>query len=213
MKRNPIILFVLLLFVNASVSCISTKPERDDKARVSKKAAKTRHRSKPKSKRSKKKKISKVSKPNVVFFLVDTLRKDHLGCYGYERNTSPRIDKIAEDGMLFENAVAQAPWTPSSVASLMTSRYPSQIGVAAAVDAQGMSRGGSVSKLEDKAFTMAEAFRRAKYQTAAVSTNMYVTEKFGMLQGFEKRIHPGIIQHPICFLGTSHIEWQGGKIK
>jgi arylsulfatase A-like enzyme len=128
---------------------------------------------------------SKRPRPNVVIFLIDTLRRDHLSCYGYERQTTPRIDELARQGMLFENAVSQASWTPSSVASLFTSRYPSQIGVRPEIHEAGLRRGGSISKLENEALTMAEVFKAAGYETFAVSTNMYVSEGFGLLQGFE----------------------------
>ncbi|OIO61949.1 hypothetical protein AUJ83_03800 [Candidatus Woesearchaeota archaeon CG1_02_33_12] len=63
---------------------------------------------------------------NVILITVDALRPDHLGCYGYERNTSPNIDRFAkEEGYLFTQAISQATWTWPSVHSLMTSMYPS----------------------------------------------------------------------------------------
>ncbi len=68
------------------------------------------------------------SGPNLIIVLSDTLRRDHLGCYGYERDTSPNIDKFAERSRVFVNAFAQAPSTKPSIASIFTSRYPSQHG-------------------------------------------------------------------------------------
>jgi arylsulfatase A-like enzyme len=65
---------------------------------------------------------------NIIIIGIDTLRADHLGCYGYERNTSPRIDALASRGVLVERAVSQAPWTLPSFASIFTSLYPSQHG-------------------------------------------------------------------------------------
>jgi arylsulfatase A-like enzyme len=56
--------------------------------------------------------------------MVDALRADHLSCYGYYRNTSPNIDKFAEGGILFENYIVQGTWTPPSVQSIFTSKYP-----------------------------------------------------------------------------------------
>lgn len=68
---------------------------------------------------------SKVKKyPNVIFIMVDTLRADHLGCYGYQRNTTPNIDEFAKHRIRAERTVSQASWTTCSVASFMTSRYP-----------------------------------------------------------------------------------------
>ncbi|HPF31806.1 MAG TPA: sulfatase-like hydrolase/transferase [Candidatus Sabulitectum sp.] len=55
---------------------------------------------------------------NVILILVDTLRPDHLGCYGYERNTSPSIDSLAESGIMFTNVIAQSSWTLPSVTSI-----------------------------------------------------------------------------------------------
>jgi arylsulfatase A-like enzyme len=66
--------------------------------------------------------------PNVLFILVDTLRRDHLTPYGYSRNTSPEIARrIAKPGVVVEDAYSQAPWTLPSVVSLMTGREPGEI--------------------------------------------------------------------------------------
>ena len=62
--------------------------------------------------------------PNVIYIMVDTLRADHLGCYGYRRNTSPNIDHFAGEGTLFSRTISQAPFTPWSVYSFMSSHYP-----------------------------------------------------------------------------------------
>lgn len=66
----------------------------------------------------------RAGKPDVILIMVDTLRADHLGCYGYARNTSPNIDRFARESTLFSTAIAQAPWTVWSVFSFMTSQYP-----------------------------------------------------------------------------------------
>ena len=62
---------------------------------------------------------------NVIFILVDTLRADHLGVYGYGRDTSPNVDAFARRSVLFENVRSQASCTSPSVNSILTSRYPS----------------------------------------------------------------------------------------
>ncbi|MFC1800385.1 sulfatase-like hydrolase/transferase, partial [Candidatus Eisenbacteria bacterium] len=67
--------------------------------------------------------------PNVVLIVVDALRPDHLGCYGYSRPTSPNIDELAAGGIVFETAITQAPWTKASFPSFLTSLYPFQHGV------------------------------------------------------------------------------------
>ncbi len=63
-------------------------------------------------------------RPNVLIFLVDTMRPDHLGCYGFSRATSPHLDALAADGIRFTNAISQSSWTRPSVASLLTSTFP-----------------------------------------------------------------------------------------
>ena len=59
-------------------------------------------------------------RPNVIIVTMDALRADHLGCYGYRRNTSANIDKIAREGVLFLNAIAQGSFTPPSLPSILT---------------------------------------------------------------------------------------------
>ncbi len=68
-------------------------------------------------------------KYNVILISVCTLRADHLGCYGYHRNTSPNIDKLAKEGILFENAFSHASFTIASLMSICTSLYPESHGV------------------------------------------------------------------------------------
>lgn len=62
--------------------------------------------------------------PNILLITVDSLRPDHLGCYGYPKNTSPNIDQLAKEGVIFTQAIAQASWTWPSIHSLITSTYP-----------------------------------------------------------------------------------------
>ena len=64
----------------------------------------------------------------LVYFDIDTLRADHLGCYGYDRPTSPAIDRFREDSVLFRTAIAHAPSTEPSHASMFTSLIPSHHG-------------------------------------------------------------------------------------
>lgn len=72
---------------------------------------------------------SSRKRPNVIVVVVDTLRADHLSCYGYHRATSPEIDGIAQRGVLFENAIAPSSWSLPSHASLLTGRYPHDHGL------------------------------------------------------------------------------------
>lgn len=114
------------------------------------------------------------SQPNIVIYLVDTLRKDHLGCYGYPKPVSPHLDEFAEGATLFENTIAQAPWTRPSVASILTGLGPLAHGVRTLDD-----------RLPDAAETLPERLRAAGYQTAAFSTNWHVSRDTGFAQGFD----------------------------
>jgi arylsulfatase len=112
--------------------------------------------------------------PNVIILLVDTLRPDHLGCYGYKRNTSPEIDRLAREGVLFKNAYATSSWTLPSTASALTSLYPSEHGA--------VSLPNGISQM---AVTLAERLQRAGYDTGAFSANYcLVTAERGFDRGF-----------------------------
>ena len=64
------------------------------------------------------------AKPNIILISVDTLRPDHLSCYGYERSTSPNVDNFANEGLLFENCFSHAPETGPSCASFLSGFLP-----------------------------------------------------------------------------------------
>lgn len=114
--------------------------------------------------------------PNVVIVVIDTLRADHLGCYGYERPTSPYIDALAARGVRFANAHAPSSWTAASVASILTGLYPAEHGVET-----------STSVLNDQVPTIVEAFRRARYATAGLSANpVFVGPEMGFTRGFDR---------------------------
>jgi len=120
------------------------------------------------------------SPPNVVIILVDALRQDHLGCYGYSRDTTPFIDNIAKRGVMFENAYSQAASTKASVGSLFTSLYPT---MHSAMWHTSEGREGDV--LPPDVRTLAEALKDRGYFTVAVSSNPHITPEFGFAQGFE----------------------------
>ena len=112
--------------------------------------------------------------PNVVIIGVDSLRPDHLGCYGYERNTSPNIDRLARDGALFENTLTQAPWTTASFGTILTSLYPTQHG---AVDVSNHMR-PSVP-------TLATLLKGRGYATGAVVNAPVLKPSYGLGRGFD----------------------------
>jgi arylsulfatase A-like enzyme len=69
------------------------------------------------------------NRPDIYFIVIDTLRSDHVGCYGYQRPITPNIDRLAKDSLLFERAYAAAPWTTASVAGMLASQFPSSLGI------------------------------------------------------------------------------------
>jgi len=116
---------------------------------------------------------------NVLFVLVDTLRADRLGSYGYERDTSPNIDALAATGIRFAQQVSQSSWTKCSMSSLWTGLYPARTRSLRAYDV-----------LSDEATMPAELFRDAGFRTAAVWRNGWIAPNFGFSQGFEIYLSP-----------------------
>lgn len=111
---------------------------------------------------------------NVVFFLVDTLRADHLGAYGYAKPTSPELDRFASDGTLFLNSHAQSSWTRSSVASIFTGLLPQQHKANRQEDG-----------LADEATTLAEVLTASGFETAGFSANGNAAQGVNFDQGFK----------------------------
>lgn len=107
--------------------------------------------------------------PNVILIVVDTLRADRVGCYGYSRPTTPEIDDLAKDGMRFENCVAQAPWTLPSMSSMLTSRYLTQ----------------HREWPEPEVVPLAECFQQAGYATVGVSANVLLAKDHHFDRGYD----------------------------
>jgi len=125
-----------------------------------------------------------AARPSVLVILVDALRPDHLGSYGYPRPTSPSLDAFATGALRFTNAYSASSWTKPAVPSLFTSLYPSQHGVF-----EGHAHGGSGLEsdvLPEEAWTMAEAFAACGYSTAAFVNNAHLDARLGFAQGFER---------------------------
>lgn len=116
---------------------------------------------------------------NVIFILVDTLRADRLGIYGYERPTSPVIDDIGGHGIVFKNTIGQSSWTKSSMASLWTATFPSK---------NGITRYNTTLPPETE--FPAEVFKRAGFRTAGIWRNGWVAPNFGFDQGFDSYVKP-----------------------
>lgn len=114
------------------------------------------------------------TRPNIIFILLDTVRADRISCYGYERETTPFLDSFAAGATLFENAIAQAPWTLPSHASFFTGTYPS------VNDAHGEHM-----FLDDSFVTLAELLSDRGYHTLCFSNNPYLSHFTGLSQGFD----------------------------
>ena len=111
---------------------------------------------------------------NVIVYLIDTLRADHLGCYGYERETSSTMDRLAAEGVLFKKCYAQAPWTKPSTASILTSQHSAVHGA-----------NDVTSVVPDSAVTLAEELKAAGFTTLFLTSNEWVSPQFGFTQGFD----------------------------
>ena len=111
---------------------------------------------------------------NAILVTVDTLRPDHLGCYGYARATSPNLDRLARSGVLFRTVVSVSSWTLPSHASILTGLYPAEHGVVADVNA-----------LPPAAYTLAEALGDHGYETYGAVSHVYLGRRWGFAQGFQ----------------------------
>jgi len=121
--------------------------------------------------------------PNVLLITLDTLRADHLGCYGYDRPTSPNIDAFAKVATFYPRGYASSPWTLPTHASLMTGLYPFEHG---AHTFKINEKRAEVGVLGEHHVTLAEVLRDEGFQTAAlVGNDVYLKQRFKIHQGFE----------------------------
>ena len=136
-------------------------------------------------------------RPNILVYLVDTLRQDRLGCYGYSRPTSPNIDVFATQATLFENGVGQSSWTRASMASLFTGVWPPTHGTT-----------GWKHQLPQAFETLAEKIDAVGYQTAAFVGNPQITVRYGFGQGFDKFVRD--IKKPSADYNRMASDWLDG---
>ena len=122
-----------------------------------------------------------AARPNLILIVVDTLRADHLGCYGYPHDISPGIDALAAESVVYERAYSQAPWTVPSLVSLLSSRLPGEV-----ADWEWWT------PVPDEAIMLAEVLASAGYETAAVTSHYYYfRQEVNLTQGFKH-----VEQHP-----------------
>jgi arylsulfatase A-like enzyme len=116
---------------------------------------------------------------NVLFIVVDTLTAERLGSYGYERDTSPALDRLASTGARFSRQLAQSSWTKASMASLWTGLYPTRTGITRFDDV-----------VPEQAQLPAEILRQAGFRTTGIYRNGWVAPTFGFEQGFDVYMRP-----------------------
>lgn len=129
---------------------------------------------------------------NVILITIDTLRTDRLGCYGGRKISTPTIDSLARDGVLFEKAYTPVPLTAPSHSSMMTGRYPITHGL----------RINGASVLSDQEVTLAELTRDRGMRTGAVVSCLVLESRFGLNQGFDFYYEEGI-----SAAGSQHGLW------
>jgi arylsulfatase A-like enzyme len=112
-------------------------------------------------------------RPNVLLIGIETLRADHVGCLGYSRNTTPTLDKLAKEGVVFSKAIATSSWTMPTVMSVFTSLYP---GIHRTTNYQ--------KKLPNGINTLAEILKENGYMTTAFVGNPTLDNRFGFSKGF-----------------------------
>jgi arylsulfatase A-like enzyme len=115
-----------------------------------------------------------ATRPNLILITIDTLRADHTSLYGYSRDTTPELSKLAAAGTTFEVAYAPASSTGPSHATMFTGKYPTS---------HGLVKNGT--PLAPKQETLAEILSGQGYQTAAVVSSFVLDRRFGLDQGFE----------------------------
>jgi arylsulfatase A-like enzyme len=114
-------------------------------------------------------------RPNVLLITIDTLRADRLSAWGYEKPTSPAIDRLAAESVVFVNAQSSSSWTLPSLASLLTSQHASTLDL------------WYYGEHLDPAFeTLTERLAAAGYRTFGIGSHIYLGERFGLTQGFEE---------------------------
>ncbi len=119
--------------------------------------------------------VGKDKPENVILIIVDTLRSDHLGCYGYEGVETPHIDDLAQKGIRFEEAISNVPITLPSISSILTSLTPFEHGV----------HYNEGYRLPDDVTTLAEVLAGSGFETAAFIGAVVLDSIFGTHQGFD----------------------------
>ena len=121
--------------------------------------------------------VKPAKRPNVVFYVIDGAGADLMSVYGYERGTTPFLERLAAEGVLFEQAYSNSTWTQTSTASFMTGLHHSVLG--------GLRRGIHSTPVPDAAVTMAEHMRTGGYFTACFTANPNAGRVIGLERGID----------------------------
>ena len=151
---------------------------------------------------------SDVEKPNVILLTLDTLRADHLACYGYPNVRTPNLDSLARRGVLFEQAATNSPLTLPAHCSILTGMYPTYHGV----------RINGNTALNDEQMTIAEVLSAQDYQCGAFIGAFVLDGRWGLKQGFQhyddqfdlkkyKHIDLGAVQRPGNEVIDAALDW------
>ena len=136
--------------------------------------------------------------PNVLFVVLDTVRADHLGAYGYHRATSPNLDALAAEGVLFENAFSAAPWTLPAHASIFTGLHATTHGTGWEHPRLSDGRADIGETVSYNFHTLAEELGQRGYQSVGVSEKSWLSYDVGLTQGFENYFDysiPRLVDH------------------
>ncbi len=126
-----------------------------------------------------------AKKPNIILIILDTLRSDHMSCYGYPKKTTPNIDAFASEAVQYTHAYPTASWTLPSIASVLTGLYPCGHG-AHRVKEGGIGKGViPIRGLSDDHTTLAEILKKEGYSTAGIISCTFLTKSYGLHQGFD----------------------------
>lgn len=145
---------------------------------------------------------------HLLLVTIDTMRADRLGCYGYSKASTPVIDALASEGVVFEKAYSSVPLTLPAHASILTGTYPAYHGI----------RDNSGFTLPDTLITLAEVLKEEGYDTAAFVGAFVLDSKFGLDQGFDyyfddfdlsefESVSPGYIQRTGDKVVEEAISW------
>ncbi len=121
--------------------------------------------------------------PNIVLIIIDTLRADRLGVYGFDGPISPELDAYARAGVRFDRVVAQTTWTRPSIGSMLTALYPRSLGLYREKE----------EMLDDRFTTLAEVLQGSGYWTVGATANPNINSYFNFQQGFDEYVDSDVV--------------------